>query len=133
MIKDVIFFIIFYGVFFMGINKSHFIIGVFRSIDAVVGVFKANRFHLRSMMNNVFFGRILYWCFNVLVDVFASWFMYMILLNDLFSCWLSWQTMGPWKDIFPILHHDASIILSLTCCQVHIQNTFLVGTQLRGS
>ena len=33
--------------------------------------------------------------------------------------------------MLPIFHHDAPIILSLTSCQVHIQNNFLLGMKFR--
>ena len=35
--------------------------------------------------------------------------------------------------MFPIFYHAASIIISLTCCKFHAQNTFLLGIELRSS
>ena len=39
--------------------------------------------------------------------------------------------MGRRKGMFPIFHHDAPIIISLPCCQVHIYDNFLLGMKFR--
>ena len=45
----------------------------------------------------------------------------------------SWWKMGIWKGMLPIYHHFASIIISLPCCQVNIQNIFLLVIVVRSS
>ena len=44
-----------------------------------------------------------------------------------------WWTMGPWKVVFPVFHHAASIIISLPCCEGHMKDIFILGVQSSGS
>ena len=39
--------------------------------------------------------------------------------------------MGICRGMFPIFFHDSSIIISMPCFQVHIQNTFILVIVLR--
>ena len=70
-----------------------------------------------------------YYFWSIWVLTRAYYFSYVAVLLMPFY----WYTMGPWKDMFTSFYNDAPIIISLSCFQVHIQDIFLLGMEVRSS
>ena len=76
--KELFLLSIFYNVFFVRINKVSVLIGIVRMIYLVIWVFKVDWVYFGLMMNNFSLRKGGSVCISVFVEVFRSWFIFLL-------------------------------------------------------
>ena len=87
---------IFYVVF-LCINKVSIIMVIFHRVDMVVWILKVDWVQFLLIMRNVSLRRICVGCTSVFLEVFRLWYIYMIVLKELFYGWLFFMKKAPLK------------------------------------
>ena len=87
-IKYLFFFILLYDVLFICIENICGFFVIVHSVDVVMWVKKVDLINVWFMYYKGCFGGTWFLCVNIIVEVFGSWYMFVIILNELFSCCL---------------------------------------------
>ena len=86
------------------------------------------------MASNCILGRIWVGSISVFVELFESWYIFVIVLNGLLYCCIcldkQWSSK---RTVFWISHHDVSIILSLLFCYDQRHESIILGMILMKS